>query len=152
MWYRVFGRNDAQPDPAALLRALQGVAPDLTGHFAAGGRGWFAGEFAVASGQPLVLLRRFWRDEEGIRAELQTWAAWLETCAAQEHHGPLMQHMISTQQVFTLERLPDSGGAALPDDVCTAVCQFLARTTDGVYQVDGQGFFSAAGALLVREE
>ena len=32
------------------------------------------------------------------------------------------------------------------------VCRFLARATDGIYQIDGQGFFAADGTLLVTEE
>jgi hypothetical protein len=31
------------------------------------------------------------------------------------------------------------------------LCRFLARATDGFYQVDDEGFFEADGTLLVKE-
>jgi hypothetical protein len=149
LWYRVFGTTDAPPDPDALLRTLRETAPDVSLQFELGERGWLRAAVRLPRADAPLYLDRFWRDEEGIRAELQAWAAWLETCDDNPHSGPLMQHMTSTQQVFTLRRPAD---AAALDAVCTAVCRFLAQATTGVYQVDGQGFFDADGNLLIPSE
>jgi hypothetical protein len=63
----------------------------------------------------------------------------------------LMQQLISTTQLFTLEQ-PWEGGKGTPvERVCLEVCRFLAGETAGVYQIDHQGFFAADGKLLVEE-
>jgi hypothetical protein len=35
--------------------------------------------------------------------------------------------------------------------VCVALARFLAGVTDGVYQVDDEGFYSADGVLILPE-
>jgi hypothetical protein len=151
-WYRVFGETDAQPDVVALAGALQSVAPGSQVYVVQGGeRGWQRLELRLADDEASLFVDRFWRDEEGIRAELQAWAAWLETCADHPYHEVLMQHMTSTRQVFTLQRSIDQESNPLLEQVCVTICQVLARATEGVYQIDGQGFFTADGMLLLRE-
>jgi hypothetical protein len=151
-WRRVFGITDTQPEPAALANGLQPVAPSLRVHAVkAGERGWHRTEIQWAGGATPLVVERFWRDEEGIREELQAWAAWVETCADNPHHERLMQHLTSTQQVFTLRSVPEHHDAGGLDHVCQAICQYLARVTDGVYQVDQQGFFDRDGTLLLPE-
>lgn len=61
--------------------------------------------------------------------------------------------MIGTTQLFTL-RVPeeeDEEADGPAEDLCLAACRFLARETEGVYQVDGQGFFAPDGTLLLQE-
>ena len=147
MWYRIFGSNDTEPTPAAVLARLNGLGVAVTGNFHGDGGGWFGAELVVAESVRLGL-ERFLAAEEGIRAELNSWAAWLELCAPAAEQAHLMERMIQTKQLFTLQR-PDAAEAAGP--VCEALCQFLAGSTDGVYQIDGRGLFGAGGALLVQE-
>ena len=92
-----------------------------------------------------LTLERYRADEEGIRAELNSWAAFLETCAG-PHHILLMERAIQTRQLFTLH---DPTGDA--DRACVALCQRLAAVTAGFYQIDGFGFFDADGTPLVEE-
>jgi hypothetical protein len=146
-WYRVFGCTSAQPEPAALLEHLNGLGAEVAGHFRGDDEGWFAAELVFARDAPPLQLERYLAKEEGIRGELNAWAAWLETAG----HGPLMQHVATTAQLFTLCRPADGAGAALVEKLCVGVCQFLARATAGVYQVDGAGFFAADGTVLWRE-
>ncbi len=61
-----------------------------------------------------------------------------------------MERIVQTRQLFTLGR--PAGDAPLLDDVCLALCRFLAAAADGVYQIDGRGFFAADGSLLVRDQ
>jgi hypothetical protein len=135
-WFRVFGRSPVEPQPAALLEHLQ-----ATGKFRGDDLGWFHADLVTEDGP--IELDRFLASEDGIRAELRTWAAWLETREGHPNHGPLMERMIATQQVFTLHG---------PAEACEACCRYLAGVTDGVYQVDGRGIVAADGTLLLEEE
>jgi hypothetical protein len=148
-WYRVFGNNAVPPAPAALLEHLERRGLPATGRFRGDETGWFEAEIRFAAGQPLVV-HCYRADEEGIRDELNTWAAWLETAAEPARAAPLMQHLIGTTHVFTLQ---DSTAAVGRADECPlAICLFLAQATDGVIQVDDHGFLDAQGALLVAEQ
>jgi len=149
--FHVFGTNDAQPDPAMLLEYLQGLGFDVSGKFRGDDLGWFSGEIAYEAGLPPLQLERFLTAEDEIRADLNRWAAWLETLEKNAHAGWLMQHMISTKQLFTLDqplRVIVGPGA----QIALALCQLLARATNGVYNVNGHGFFAADGTLLVHPD
>jgi hypothetical protein len=147
MWYRIFGSNDTEPSPTAVLEHLNGLGVAVSGQFHGEGGDWFGAELVVAGKVPLGL-ERFLASEEGIRAELNSWAAWLETCAPEAEQARLMERMIQVRQLFTLQR-PDEAEGVGP--VCEALCQFLAHATGGTYQIDGRGLFAADGALLVEE-
>lgn len=150
-WFRVFGTSDVQLDLVALTETVQTLAPGLYALFEDGERGWHRAEIQWPDGAMALVVERFWRDEEGIRDELQAWAAWVETCEDNPHHERLMQLLTSTQQVFTLRSVPEQHDAGGLDQVCQAICQYLARATEGVYQVDQQGFFDMNGTLLLPE-
>ncbi|MGL4551369.1 MAG: hypothetical protein ACRC33_09280 [Gemmataceae bacterium] len=143
MWYRVFGRSDASPPAEALV-----AGEDAT--FESDGRGWLRGEIRLGAGGPLEL-ERWTADDEGIRAELSGWAAYLETCDWSHHHVPLMERMIQTRQLFTVRKPIDCPDEVRAERLCVALCRRLAEATDGVYQADGAGFFAADGSLLVAE-
>jgi hypothetical protein len=147
-WYRVFGSKETEPVPAALLEHLQGSQAGLTCRFSADSEGWFKAELTYSPEAPPLVLERFLASEEGIRAELNNWAAWIETSEDNPHRDRLMQQMIATVQVFTLHG-PDDDERV--EKLCLAVCRFLARATDGVFQVDGRGFFGGDEALLLKE-
>jgi hypothetical protein len=150
MWYRVFALSEAGPAPEQVREFLHALDPKARGNFHADEQGWFAVDIKIPGEETGIRLERFLSSEEGIRAELNTWAAWLETQENNPHVGRLMQHMISTKQIFTLQEDPSSGQSTA--DVCTGLCRFLAELSDGVYQADAQGFLDAAGLLLVPEE
>jgi hypothetical protein len=149
-WYRIFGSNDVQPAPAALLEQVHALGVPVTGSFKGDDLGWFRAELVIGDDKTPLPVERYLAGEEGIRAELNTWAAWLEAAGEAPEHHRLMQQMIATTQVFTLGPInPDHEPAAGP--VCVALCRFLAGATAGVYQADGQGFYAADGTLLVPE-
>ena len=149
LWYRVFSRGDAAVKPDDLLAYLNAQGIVAAGRFD-GGDGWLSAEIACADTTALYL-ERFPSTEEGIRAELNNWAAYLETCDYEPNHTPLMERMIQTKQLFTLRRPIDHADEVLVDRLCLALCRFLASATDGVYQVDDAGFFAADGTVLLRE-
>jgi hypothetical protein len=148
--YRVFGGNDAQPVPAALLEHLQSRGLPVTGRFRGDDQGWFSVKLGRTPDEILVQVERFLATEEGIRAELNTWAAWLETRAEHPEHERLMRDMIGTRQLFTIE-IPEEDEVEENRELCLVLCGYLARETAGVYQVDGEGFFTTEGGLLLPE-
>jgi hypothetical protein len=151
LWYRVFGANDAPVDPAALLDHLHGLDYEVTGHFRGDEQGWFKADLVYPDADARLPLERFLATEEGIRAELNTWAAWLESTGDGHEPARLMQHVIGTKQLFTLHCPDEDADAKLVDELCVALCRYLATETAGVYQIDGRGFFVASGKLLIAE-
>ena len=149
IWYRVFGLTDTEPAPAALLEHLHARGLPVAAHFRGDDLGWTGAELTPDGGNTAVALERYLTAEDDLRDELNSWAAWLETRGHEPRHGELMQHVIATRQLVTLRAL---AGSEAVDRLAAAVCQFLTRQTDGVYQADGQGFFAADGTPLLRED
>jgi hypothetical protein len=151
MWYRVFGAIDAVVDPAAFLERLQGQGLPVTGHFRGDEQGWFACELRLQADGTPVYVERYHTEADGLRDDLNSWAAWVETQEHDPNHRPLMQRLIGVRQLFTLRRPLDAADEVTLDKLCETACRHLAAATDGVYQADGQGFFAADGALLLHE-
>lgn len=147
MWYRVFGTSETAVDPNTVLEQLHAEGFEVTGHFRGDELGWFHVDL-LFGGETAIEVERYLASEEGIRAQLNTWAAWLESMPDNPRQLQLMQHMISTKQLFTLCPPADDEP---PTQICLALCRFLAQVTDGVYQIDGQGVFAADGSLLVAD-
>jgi hypothetical protein len=133
MWYRIFGTSPVMPQPAELQK-----------HFGWGEivvRGDDLGWTSLESGA--LRIERFLTEADDIRNDLDTWAAWLEQQENNPYRLKLMQHVISTRQLLTLQSESDSLGQE--------IARLLALCTDGVYQVDGQGFFASDGSLMAAE-
>jgi hypothetical protein len=151
VWFRVFGSNNVQPESAAVLAQMRGSGLSVAGKFFDDEEGWFQAELLFGDQEPTLHVECFLAKEEGVRADLHAWAAWLETVEDNPNHQRLMQHMIATTHVFTLhesDAWPKRGSIR---EVCIELCKFLARETAGVYHVDDQGFFDANGTLLLEE-
>ena len=146
MWLRVFGATDEVPDQAALVACLAGAS--LT--FAADETGWYGVEIVRGQGSP-VTVERFVAEEDGFRAELNAWAAYLETLDYSPHHVELMGRAIQTRQLITIRKPIDHADEAGIDRLCAGLARRLAEMTGGFYQIDGKGFFDAKGELLVAE-
>ncbi len=151
MWSRIFGRSDVTPDPAALLAHLRSLNLPAAGHFRGDDLGWTGGELVLQAGATPVYIERYLTATDDLRDDLNTWAAWLETQDHEPRHRQLMEHVVATRQLITLRRPLDHADEVTLDRLCAAVCQWLAEQTDGVYQVDGEGFFAADGAVLLHE-
>jgi len=154
-WFRVFGLIAAAVEPAGLLEHLHDQGLPVRGHFRGDERGWFHAELVFAEDAPPVVVERYLAEEEGIRAELNSWAAWLEEQDDNPHRVCLMERLIGTAQLFAIHQAEDDAEEA--DDkppaerVSLTCCRYLAAATDGVYQADRAGFFAADGTLLVPE-
>ncbi|MBY0526462.1 MAG: hypothetical protein K2R98_23915 [Gemmataceae bacterium] len=152
MWFRVFGTNDVQPEPAAILAHLRGQGVEAQANFGGDAHGWFKADFSYAPTAAPLHLERYLASEDNIRDDLNAWAAWLETVDENQYVPRLMQGMIDTQQLFTMHCPRDAADEIVVQKLCIGLCQFLADQTKGVYQVDTQGFFAPDGRPLVREQ
>jgi hypothetical protein len=135
-WYRVFGSKADVPD-LSKLRA--------TYRLAANEQGWYQVHFPLLWGE--IELNRWLTKEDGIRSELNTWAAWVEANAGPGLDG-LMRHIVTTQQLFTWSIDATAVDAAA---FSALLCRFLCDATSAVYQIDGVGFIGADGMLLIPE-
>src|SRR4051812_43078020 len=100
-WYRVFGATDVAPPLPDLECILveSGVSASLQSD--GNPEGWFRTELTIP---PLgeIVLERWLADEEGVRAELNNWAAFLETCEDNPQHQALMEKTIQSRQIITI--------------------------------------------------
>jgi hypothetical protein len=151
VWFRVFGTNDVLPEPAAILAHLRNRGMAVVGKFYNDEEGWFQAELLFGDEEPTLHLECFLATEEGVRADLRAWAAWLETVEQNPNHQRLMEHMIATKRVLTLHESDEGPKRVALKELCVELSKFLARQTAGVYQVDDQGFFDADGTLLLEE-
>jgi hypothetical protein len=153
-WFRVFALRAGAVEPAALLEYLHAHGFPVAGHFRGDDLGWFRAELRFADDAPPVVVERYAASEAGIRAELSTWAAWLEEQDGNANALPLMERLIGALEVFTLHQPEGSDDLEDRESVerlCLECCRYLATATDGVYQVDHRGFFAADDTLLVPE-
>lgn len=150
MWYRVFGSSAVEPSPAALAEHLYALGLTVEPHFKGDDLGWTVGELRLSTGSP-VLLARYLTKEDDLRDDLNAYAAELETMDYSPNSGPLMPRVIQTKQLVTLRKPVDVADEVLLEKVLEAATRFLAAATDGVYQIDGRGWFAASGELLVQE-
>ena len=150
-WYRVFGAGAEQPPPAALLEHLRALGVEEPAHVRGDEDGWTSAEIVLAEGVAALVVDCFLTTEPGIRAELNNWAAWLETCDYSPNHTALMERVIQTRQLYTLRRPLDHADEVRLERVCEGICRHLAAATGGIYQADGEGFFAADGTLLLQE-
>lgn len=145
MWCRVFGMNEAVSAPATIAEHLRGHGLPVEVQTEADEQGWFHLELTSAGGVYLLDLYR----PDDIRDDLNTWAAWLEENAGDQATA-LMQRMIGTRQLITLRR-EDRGDDAESRRFCHELARCLAQQCDGIYQIDGEGFFDDRSNRLVPE-
>lgn len=151
MWHRVFGLNEIEPSPAKLTEHLLALGLGIEPHFKGDDLGWTSGELRLPNGGTPIFLQRYLAKEDDIRDDLNAHAAELETCDYSPYHGKLMQHAIQTKQLITLRKPLDASDEVTLEKVLEETCRFLATATDGVYQIDGKGWFAANGEFLLQE-
>lgn len=151
MWRRVFGKSEIEPSLPELAASLAAAGLAVEPHFKGDELGWTSGELRLPRGGTPVLVERFLASVDDIRDDLNAFAAELETCDYSPNHQPLMEHAIQTRQLIVMRSPLDASDEVTADKVVLHACQFLAAHTDGVYQIDGRGWFSADGTLLLQE-
>lgn len=151
MWFRVFLPVVDEVPPAALAEYLHAAGLPVVPHFRGDEHGWTSGELVLPGGGTPVRLARYLTDVDDLRADLNTFAAELETMDYSPHHRPLMERVIQSKQLVTIRRPLDHADEITLDRVVEGVVRFLAITLDGMYQIDGRGWFTASGDLMVEE-
>ena len=143
MWYRVFCRSDDRGQTRRTSRPRPAAGPAGDGQFRGDDLGWTAAEFSWARDAGL---RRALPDrEDDLRDDLNTWAAWLETQDHEPNHARLMEHVIQSKQLVTVRKPLDHPNESAVEDLCRTVCRAVAEAADGVYQVEGDGWYAADG-------
>jgi hypothetical protein len=150
MWYRVFCRSTTEPSPAALAQHLSDLGLRVEPHFKGDDLGWTEAELRLPTGSP-VLLARYLTREDDLRDDLNAHAAELETMDYSPNSAPLMERVIQTQQLITLRKPVDVSDEVTLEKLLDAVVRHIASTTDGIFQIDGRGWFDSNGELLVAE-
>lgn len=150
MWYRVFCRSPDTLEPRDLMVRLAAGGPPVSAEFDPDGHDWSSGAFRVGKGTP-VYVERFRTTDDDLRSDLNTWAAVLETMDYSPNNGPLMEHVVQTQQLFTIRKPLDHPNESAVDDLCRRLCTTLAAAGDGVFQAEDDGWYAADGTLLLKE-
>jgi hypothetical protein len=150
MWYRVFCRTEAVPSPAELLAALQAAGLDVRGHFRGDDLGWTAADIALGSSTP-VQVERYLTEADDLRDDLNSWAAYLETLDYSPNNGRLMEHVFQSRQMATIRRPLDHPNEIESERACLTIARQLASRGDGIYQVEGDGWYDGSGELLLKE-
>ena len=151
MWYRAFCRSPAELPPATLAGHLHAAGLPVVPHFTGDDLGWTSARLELPGGGGAVQVSRYLTAADDLRRDLNTFAAELETMTFSDRRHELMERVIQTQQLVTLRRPIDHADEATLDAVCLAVVRAVAVAADGVVQIDGQGWFTAAGELVLQE-
>jgi hypothetical protein len=120
-------------------------------HFKGDDHGWTTGELHLPSGGTPILMARYLTVEDDLRNDLNAYAAELETMTHSPHATRLMEQVIQTQQLMTIRKPIDHADESQLDRACEALVVYLARQSDGFYQIDRRGWFSSTSELLVEE-
>jgi hypothetical protein len=150
MWYRVFCRSTDSLEPRDLVARLTTGGRPVRGEFQPDDLTWSSGALRLGSGTP-VYVERLGTAEDNLRNDLNTWAAYLETLDYSPNHTRLMEHVIQTQQLFTIRKPLDHANESAVDDLCRGLCKELAKPGDGIFQVEDEAWYSADGTLLLQE-
>jgi hypothetical protein len=150
MWYRIFSRGDNALSPSAFLEHLHTRGLPVEAHFKGDDLGWTAGELRLGIGSP-VYVERYLAKEDNLRDDLNSWAAFLETCDYSSNHASLMERVIQSAQMVTVRRPLDHSDDVRIDRLCIEICRYVAANSDGVYQIDDEGWFAADGTVLLKE-
>ncbi len=150
MWYRVFCRTEAAPSPAELLAALQAEGLDIRGHFRGDDLGWTAADIALGASTP-VQVERYLTEADGLRDDLNSWAAYLETLDYSPNNGRLMELVFQSRQMVTIRKPLDHPNEIETERACLTVARQMASRGGGIYQVEGDGWYDGSGELLLKE-
>lgn len=151
MWYRVFGRDAAEVPPAALAGHLHAAGLPVEPHFKGDDLGWTSGELRLPGLETPVMLDRYLTADDDLRADLNATAADLETRDYSPNNGVLMERVIQTRQMVVIRKPIAAADEVTLERLLVETCRFLAAHSDGVYQIDGDGWYAADGELLLRE-
>ena len=151
MYFRAFCRSAAELPPAELVKRLHAAGLVVVPHFTGDDLGWTEARLTLPGGGSPVPASRFLTTVDELRKDLNGFAAEVEAMDYYPDRAALMERVIQTQQLVVLRRPLDHADEATLDRLCLAVVELAAAAGDGVVQIDGRGWFTAAGDVLVPE-
>ncbi len=146
-WFRVFMLQEDGPEPSSFMESLQLILPEVTGKFRADEDGWFQLILSHSSFGELSI-DHFLSSEKGVRAEINTWAAWLES----KQRLDLMERIIQVKQILSFEVTPELEENGTDPSLFKKLSLTLASISQGFVHIDGIGFIEADGSLLIEDE
>ena len=146
-WFRVFLLQEDGPEPFRIMECLQSLIPEVKGKFRTDEDGWFQLILSHPSVGELIL-DHFLTSEKGVRAEINTWAAWLES----KQRLDLMERIIQVKQIFSFEVTPEMEDNASDTLFFKRIALGLAALAQGFVHIDAMGFLEPDGTLLIEDE
>lgn len=146
-WFRIFSPQEQGLEPSRLMDCLDGVFPGIHGKFRADEEGWFQ---VVLTHELLgeLPVDRFLSTEKGVRAQLNTWAAWFET----KDRPDLMERMIQVKEILAFELPPEVEPGSEESMPFRALTLAVAQLVAGICHVDGVGFLDTQDQLIIADE
>ena len=146
-WFRVFLLQEDGPKPSGIMECLQSLIPEVKGKFRTDEDGWFQLILDHPSIGELTI-DHFLTSEKGVRAEINTWAAWLES----KQRFDLMERIIQVKQILSFEVTPEMEDNVSDSLVYKNLALALAALAEGVVHMDAVGFLEPDGTLLIEDE
>jgi hypothetical protein len=146
-WFRVFLLQEDGPKPSEIMECLQGLIPEVNGKFRTDEDGWFQLILSHSAVGELIL-DHFLTSEKGVRSEINTWAAWLES----NRQFDLMERIIQVKQILSFEVTPEMEDNSTDTLVFKRIALGLAALAQGFVHMDGVGFLESDGTLLIEDE
>lgn len=146
-WFRVFLLHEDGPKPSGIMECLQSLIPEVKGKFRTDEDGWFQLIIDHSSIGELTI-DHFLTSEKGVRSEINTWAAWLES----KQRFDLMERIIQVKQILSFEVTPEMEDNVSDSLVYKRLALALAALAEGVVHIDAVGFLEPDGTLLIEDE
>jgi hypothetical protein len=129
------------------MECLQSLIPEVKGKFRTDEDGWFQLILDHPSIGELTI-DHFLTSEKGVRAEINTWAAWLES----KQRFDLMERIIQVKQILSFEVTPEMDDNVSDSLVYKRLALALAALAEGFVHMDGVGFLEPDGTVLIEDE
>ena len=146
-WFRVFLLQEDGPEPFRIMECLHSLIPEVKGKFRTDEDGWFQLILDHSSIGELTI-DHFLTSEKGVRAEINTWAAWLES----KQQFDLMERIIQVKQILSFEVTPEMEDNVSDLLVYKRLALALAALAEGVVHMDAVGLLESDGTLLIEDE
>jgi hypothetical protein len=146
-WFRVFLLQEDGPKPSGIMECLQSLIPEVKGKFRTDEDGWFQLILDHSSIGELII-DHFLTSEKGVRSEINTWAAWLES----KQQFDLMERIIQVKQILSFEVTPEMEDNVSDSLVYKRLALALAALAEGVVHIDAIGFLEPDGTVLIEDE
>lgn len=150
-WIRVFGTNQQTPRASeiqtSLLRCGMFVQSDVDGDDGSWEQVRLRHELASES----VQLELLPPDDPELADEIEPILDWLSEQPGSPNAQVLRETLSRVSQVYIIG-VPDSAQLGTPNGQMTILlARLLSRWSDGLYQVDNEGFYDRHGTLLQRD-